>query len=45
MAYNLGVMLTSAMNGTHLLRGVIYYVGTFGPLWMSWETSMFYESR
>lgn len=45
MAYNLGVMLTSAMNDEHWLRGILYYVGTFGPLWITWETSMFFESR
>jgi len=45
MAYNLGVMLISSMNEQHFLRGAIYYIGTFGPLWNSWETSMFYSSR
>mmetsp|Transcript_9273 Transcript_9273/g.19554 ORF Transcript_9273/g.19554 Transcript_9273/m.19554 type:complete len:733 (-) Transcript_9273:105-2303(-) len=45
MAYNLGVMLISSLNGQHYLRGAIYYIGTFGPLWNSWETSMFYSSR
>ena len=45
MAYNLGVMLVSAMNSENWLRGIIYYVGTFGPLWNSWELSMLYESR
>ena len=45
MAYNLGVMLVSAMNSENWLRGIIYYVGSFGPLWNSWELSMLYESR
>ncbi|KAL7539976.1 hypothetical protein ACHAXR_009774 [Thalassiosira sp. AJA248-18] len=44
-AYNLGSMLTTAMNSEHWLRGCIYYVGTFGPLWGTWEVSMFHESR
>jgi low temperature requirement protein LtrA len=45
-AYNLGVLLMSAMSDSRQwLRGVIYYLGTFGPLWGTWEVSMFYESR
>ena len=45
MAYNLGVMLMSGMNAKHWLRVAIYYVGIFGPLYMTWETSMLYASR
>ena len=32
-AYNLGVMLTTAMNSEYWLRGIIFYIGSFGPLW------------
>jgi hypothetical protein len=45
MAYNLGAMLTTSMNSQHWLRGIIFYIGTFGPLWTTWESSMMYESR
>lgn len=45
MAYNLGVMLVSAMNTEDWLRGIIYFVGTFGPLWTTWEVDMFHNSR
>ena len=45
MAYNLGVMVKSSMNGRDWLRGIIYFVGIFGTLWTSWEVSMQYESR
>eukprot|EP00571_Detonula_confervacea_P011661 CAMPEP_0172312424 /NCGR_PEP_ID=MMETSP1058-20130122/17467_1 /TAXON_ID=83371 /ORGANISM="Detonula confervacea, Strain CCMP 353" /LENGTH=407 /DNA_ID=CAMNT_0013025873 /DNA_START=13 /DNA_END=1232 /DNA_ORIENTATION=+ len=44
-AYNLGGLLISGMNAEEWLRGIIYYVGAFGPLWSTWEISMFYESR
>mmetsp|Transcript_13831 Transcript_13831/g.30079 ORF Transcript_13831/g.30079 Transcript_13831/m.30079 type:complete len:1067 (+) Transcript_13831:294-3494(+) len=44
-AYNLGVMLTSGMNPQDWPRGVIYFIGTFGPMYGSWETSMYYSSR
>ena len=45
-AYNLGGLLMSAMSDSQQwLRGIIYYLGTFGPLWGTWEVSMFYESR
>ncbi|EJK49236.1 hypothetical protein THAOC_31910 [Thalassiosira oceanica] len=36
-AYNFGVMLTSAIATGNWAAGIIYYVGTFGPLWMAWE--------
>lgn len=45
MAYNLGVMLTSAVDDLTFLRGFIYFVACFGTLWTSWENIMFYESR
>ena len=45
-AYNLGALLMSAMSDSRQwLRGLIYFLGTFGPLWGTWEFSMFYESR
>lgn len=44
-AYNLGIMLCSSLNEEHWFRGIIYYIGMFGPLFTTWETSMFYESR
>jgi len=44
-AYNLGIMLISAMNSEDWLRGIIYFVGIFGPLYVTWETDLYYESR
>ena len=45
MAYNLGVMLMSVMGAQDTVRGLIYYIGIFGPLWLSWEKPMNYISR
>jgi len=44
-AYNLGNMLISAMNPDDYGRGIIYFVGIFGPLYNTWECSIFYSSR
>lgn len=45
MAYNLGAMLMSALTPQAWPRGLIYYVGIFGPLYTTWETATYYESR
>ena len=45
VAYNLGVMLITAMNLDDWLRGIIYFVGIFGPLFVSWEADVYYSSR
>lgn len=44
-AYNLGGMLMSALTPQDWPRGLIYYVGIFGPLYTTWETATYYESR
>ena len=44
-AYNLGGMLISALTPQDWPRGLIYYVGIFGPLYNTWETATYYESR
>ena len=45
MSYNLGGMLMSALTPQDWPRGLIYYVGIFGPLYTTWETATYYESR
>lgn len=44
-AFSLGVMLISAMNDEHWPRGVIYFLGMFGPLYATWEVTTYYDSR
>ena len=44
-AYNLGIMLISSLNAQDYLRGIIYFVGIFGSLFITWETEVFYASR
>ena len=44
-AYNLGIMLISALNKDDWLRGLIYFVGIFGPLYITWESDTYYSSR
>jgi PAS domain-containing protein len=44
-AYNLGALLISSMSRENWLRGIIYFVGIFGPLFLTWETDLFYSSR
>ena len=44
-AYNLGGMLISALTPQDWPRGLIYYVGIFGPLYTTWEAATYYESR
>ena len=44
-AYNLGVLLISAMNKEDWPRGVVYFIGIFGPLYQTWECDVYYNSR
>lgn len=44
-AYNLGGMLISAMNTTDWPKGVVYFIGIFGPLYNIWENDVVYSSR
>ena len=44
-AYNMGAMLISSMNQYDWLRGSIYFIGIFGPLYLTWETDLYYSSR
>lgn len=46
LASNLGTLLISVMEDSrNTLRGIIYFVGTFGPLFNSWENKTKYEAR
>ena len=44
-AYNLGTMLITAINPNDWLRGIFYFVGIFGSLFVTWETEVYYASR
>jgi hypothetical protein len=44
-AYNLGAMLISSMNSHDWPRGIVYFIGIFGPLYNMWEDDLFYSSR
>ena len=44
-AYNLGTMLITAINPNDWLRGICYFVGIFGSLFVTWETEVYYASR
>lgn len=43
-AYNLGAMLVSSMNSKDWARGVIYFVGIFGPIYNVWNNQVLYVS-
>ena len=46
--YNLGEMILSAINNADTqneLRAIIYFVGIFGPIFVTWETDVYYQSR
>lgn len=44
-AYNLGVLLISAMNPNDWPLGLVYFVGIFGSLYGTWENDLHYSSR
>jgi hypothetical protein len=44
-AYNLGVLLISSMNADDWKRGLVYFIGIFGPLYNTWENDMNYSGR
>ena len=44
-AYNLGVMLITAMNQDDWPRGCLYFVGIFGSLYTIWENDVIYAAR
>lgn len=44
-AYNLGVLLISAMNSEDWLRGLIYFIGIFGALYQTWYNDLSFSSR
>jgi len=44
-AYNLGSMLISSLSQDQSFRGVVYFIGIFGPLYFMWESKLVYESR
>jgi len=44
-AYNLGSMLISSLSKAQSFRGVVYFIGVFGPLYFMWESKLVYESR
>jgi hypothetical protein len=46
LASNLGIMLITVMeSSTDMLRGLIYFIGCFGPLFNVWENKTKYEAR
>ena len=44
-AYNLGTLLMSTLTPSLYDRGIVYFIGAFGPLYNCWESKLFYESR
>lgn len=44
-AYNLGTLLMSTLIPSLYDRGIVYFIGVFGPLYNCWESKLFYESR
>ena len=44
-AYNMGSVLIDSMNPNNWLRGVVYFIGIFGPLYNTWENDLLYSSR
>ena len=44
-AYNLGTLLMSTLTPSLYDRGIVYFIGVFGPLYNCWESKLFYESR
>ena len=44
--YNLGELVLSAVNQPHqAVRVIIYFIGIFGPMFVTWETDVYYQSR
>ena len=44
-AYNLGNLLTSALDPNYFKKGIVYFVAIFGSLYIAWEESVLYQSR
>lgn len=44
-AFNLGVLIKSLIGAEQVIRGVVYFFGSLGPLWACWDTETFYQSR
>ena len=44
-AYNLGTLLMSTLTPSLYDRGIVYFIGVFGPLYNCWESKLVYESR
>ena len=44
-AYNLGNLLTSALDGKSFGKGIVYFFALFGSLYIAWEESVLYQSR
>ena len=44
-AYNLGGLVISFLNTDDWRRGMVYFVGIFGPLYNTWENEVFYSAR
>ncbi|KAL3908305.1 MAG: hypothetical protein SGILL_008532 [Bacillariaceae sp.] len=45
IAYNLGTLLISFLTESEWRRGLVYFLGIFGPLYNMWERKMNYEAR
>jgi hypothetical protein len=44
-AYNLGNLLTSALDPNYFEKGIVYFFALFGSLYIAWEESVLYQSR
>jgi len=44
-AYNLGTLLMSTLTPSLYDRGIVYFIGVFGPLYNCWDSKLVYASR